>query len=164
MNTFITIIAVILIIGYVLFNILSEKTITLRDVLLPILAGIYLGYSYFQHADSFSSILVAGGAFIGIVLGLIIAQLIRVWRDEKTGLVHQKGNWLFIGTYVGIIVLRVAIEVVLHKSGFSNGIPALNDAMLATVVGTYIGRAFNIVLRTLALNNWDFNSLMYRGR
>src|SRR5947209_12058891 len=125
MNSFITIIAVVLIIGYVLFNILSEKTVTLRDLMLPVLAGIYLGYSYFQHADSFSSILVAGGAFIGIVLGLVIAQLIRVWRDERTGLVHQKGNWLFVGIYVGVIVLRVAVEVVLHQSGFSNVIPAL---------------------------------------
>ena len=160
MNNLTTIIVALFVIGYVLFNMLTERPITQRDLFVPVIGGSLLGYSYLQLANLFSGLLTIGSAFVGIVLGLIIAQLVRVWRDDATGLVHQKGNWLFVGAYVGLIALRFVIDFALHLQG----IPALNDAMFAMAIGTYIGRTLNISLRSLALNRWNYNALPRGGR
>lgn len=159
MNNLTTIIIALFVIGYVLFNILAKRPVTQRDLIVPVVGTGVLGYSYLQHADLLSGILTIGSAFGGIVLGLIIVQLVRVWRDDATGLVHQKGGWLFVGAYVGLIALRVVVEFAPHLEGG----PALNDAMFAMAIGTYIGRTLNISLRALTINGWNYNALPRRG-
>lgn len=159
MNNLNTIIVMIIFLGYVVSRLLSQRPVTRGSLLLPIGLGLYVGYSSMQYAQAATSIFVLGGAFFGILLGLIIGQLVRVWRDETSGITHQQGDWLFVCIYLGIIALRFAAQFALQHTAFPAGAEALNGTMLAMSIGTSIGRSVNIALRALALNRWDYSAL-----
>ncbi|QBD80808.1 DUF1453 family protein [Ktedonosporobacter rubrisoli] len=153
------ILIVVVIVGFAIVRMLSEQPVTRSDIVAPVVAALVLGYIYLQKADPSMLALTIGGAFVGGLLGFIIAQFVHVWVDGTTGQVRQKGSWPFIGAYLGIAALRLAAEVVLHTSGLSQVLP-LNEALLAMSIGIYLGRDLNIGLRALALTNWDINSLL----
>lgn len=159
MNNLNTIIIMIIFLSYVISRLLSQRSVTRWNLLLPIGLGLYVGYSSTQYAQAATSIFVLGGAFFGILLGLIVGQLVRVWRDETSGITHQQGDWLFVCIYLGIIALRFAAQFALQHSAFPPGAEALNGTMLAISIGTSIGRSVSIALRALALNHWNYNAL-----
>lgn len=154
-----SLLVVVVIVGFIIMKQLTNRPISRRDILVPVLGGVLLAYSYVQHADALSAALVLGGALIGIATGLASGQLRKIWRDPQTGLIHQYGNWRSVLVTLGLIALRFLLSFALHTSGMTANTPALNDALTAMALGSYLGQMLNLGLRVLALNNWDLSSL-----
>lgn len=154
-----SLLVVVVIVGFIIVKQLTNRPITRQDLLVPVLGGLLLAYSYVQHADALSAILVLSGALIGIATGLASGQLRKVWRDPQTGVIRQHGNWRSVLVTLGLIALRFLLDFALHKSGITASTPALNDALTAMALGSYLGQMLNVGLRVLALSNWDLASL-----
>ena len=158
-NNLTTIIVMSIFLGYIISRLLSRRSVTRGGLLLPIGPGLYVEYSSMPYAHPATSIFVPGGAFFGILLGLISGQLVHVWCDETNWITRHQGDWLFVCIYLGIIAVRFAAQCVLQHTAFLPGAETLNGTMLAMSIRTSPGRSVNIALRALALNCWDYSAL-----
>lgn len=160
MNTLETAILALLVLGYMLYRQLVTRPVTRRDLLFPLIAGIYLAAVYFGHPSSSADVaVVAGAALFGIVTGAVSATVVRVWRDGATNLVMQRGGWRYLLVLLGLIAVRAALHVALVALKLDVSEAALNDAFIGMAVGSYAGRAVLVGLRALALLGWDPNAL-----
>ena len=65
---------------------------------------------------------------LGVGTGLTSGQLVRVWRDEATGIVFQRGGWRYLIVLVALLLVRVLIRFLfnpLHKPGLGARISSL---------------------------------------
>lgn len=160
MNTLETAILALIVLGYMLYRQMITRPVTRRDLLLPLVAGIYLAAVYFGHPSSPADVtVVAGAALFGIATGVASAAIVQVWRDGTTNLVMQRGGWRYLLVLLGLIAVRGALHVALSALKLDVSEAALNDAFIGMAVGSYNGRAVLVGLRALALLGWDPNAL-----
>jgi hypothetical protein len=138
------------------------RPVTRRDLLLPLIGGIYLGVTYFAAGQSprmTDMMMVAGATLFGLATGVASAAVVRVWRDGATGLVMQRGGWKYLLVLVGLILIRVLLRVVAYALKLHVDETALNDAFIGMAVGNYGGRALLVGIRALALLGWNPGAL-----
>jgi len=95
---------------------------------------------------------------------LLSGQLIRVWRDEATGTVFQRGGWHYLLVLIVLLLARVLLRFVFLRSGSSIDETALNAALIAALVGNFLGRDIHIALRALPLVGGSFTKLSSRAQ
>lgn len=146
--TSILIIAVVLI--YICYKQCVQQFVSNRDFMLPAAAAIYFGYMVVNGLVGIdSALLVLVGSVLGVLTGLWSGQVVRVWRDNKTEVVFQRGGWSYLLVLIGLLVARMIIYIVLRYTGIAGdfGTNAINDAFIALTVGNYLGRSINVHLR-----------------
>lgn len=144
---------------YLLYRQCVRWPVTRRDLLLPTLGALYLGWHYLGGASVASAVIVLVAAVIGAGTGLLSGQMIRVWKDEKSGIVYQFGGWRYVLAFVALLLLRLAMRVVVNGTDVIASAAVLNDAFIGMMVGNYLGRAANVGLRALALLGWHYDAL-----
>ena len=144
---------------FMLYRQFVQRPVTTRDLLLPILGGLYLGYRYLNGAGLAVDVLVIGGAILGVVTGLVSGVAVRVWQDSTTGQVLQRGGWTYLVILLALVAVRVLLHVVMTVAMPSLDATALNNAFIGMAVGNYAGRAITVGLRALALVGWDPGAL-----
>ncbi len=146
---------------YMLYRQCARRPVTRGDLLIPgigalYLATRYLGGSSLQIQDA---VFVLVGALIGIGTGLLCGQMIRVWRDQESGIVYQCGGWPYVVAFLSLLIVRIAMRVVARQWDVGASAAVLNDAFIGMMVGNFLGRAVNIGVRALALLHWQFDAL-----
>ncbi len=151
--------------GYIMYRQCVKRPVTRRDILIPAIGALYLGTRYLGGASlqMHDAAIVLTATLIGIGTGLLCGQIIRVWRDDASGLVYQFGGWQYAVAFLSLLVLRVAMRVIVDRWGIIASATALNDAFIGMMVGNFFGRAINVGLRALALLGWSYDALP-RGR
>ena len=102
------------------------------------------------------------GAALGVGTGLVSGQVIRVWRDEATGIVFQRGGWRYLIVLIVLLLARVLIRFVFIWSGSAVDETALNAALIAALVCNFLGRDIRTTLRALSLCGGSFTKLFSR--
>ena len=94
--------------------------------------------------------------------GLVSGQVMRVWRDEATGIVLQRGGWRYLLVIIALLLVRLLIRFFLIWRGIAVDEAALNAAFIAAIVGNFLGRDIVIALRALPLAGGSFANLSSR--
>lgn len=146
---------------YILYRQCVRRPVTRRDLLLPALGAVYLGSRYLGGASVrvHDAVIVLMAAAVGVATGLLSGQVIRVWRDEGSGLVYQFGGWRYAVAFLALLALRLAMRVIVDQSGIVVGAAVLNDAFIGMMVGNFLGRGITVGVRTLALVDWQYDAL-----
>ncbi|GAC1347954.1 MAG: hypothetical protein NVSMB27_14560 [Ktedonobacteraceae bacterium] len=160
------IITALLVLGIVVFIFLRQiiqQPVTQRSLLLPVILSMVLGVVFLlSHPAREGSVAVLIGAVLGVGTGLVSGQVIRVWRDEATGIVFQRGGWRYLIILIVLLLARVLLRFVFIKSGSAVDETALNAALIAALVGNFVGRDIRIALRALKLSGGSFTKLSNR--
>jgi hypothetical protein len=123
------------------------------------LGGVFL----VGHPAPEGTTAVAIGAMLGVGTGLVSGQAVRVWRDEATGIVFQRGGWRFLIVLIVLLLARVLIRFLFMRSGSSVDETALNAALISALVGNFLGRDIRTALRALKLSGGSFTKLSSRS-
>lgn len=131
---------------------LTQRPVTQRELMIPLALGLALGVLFMSNHPQWR---VGTAAVIGVVFGvftgLLSGQLIRVWRDEATGVVLKRGGWRYLGVIIALLLIRVLIRVILTWTGSSVDELILNAGLLATLLGNVVGRDIVVALRVAPL-------------
>ncbi|HZS77909.1 MAG TPA: CcdC protein domain-containing protein [Ktedonobacteraceae bacterium] len=146
-----TILIVVAVIVYLIYKQCSQQPISQRDFLLPAAAFIYFLVNFSHTPDWNMAVMVLVGSVIGIATGFVGGQVVRVWRDQNSGFLYQRGGWSYILILVALLVLRVAIYIGLRIAHVDMDFQLLNDAFIAMAIANYLGRSINVHLRALNL-------------
>jgi hypothetical protein len=142
-----------------------QQPVTQRSLLLPLILSVALAVVFLlSHPALEGSAAVLIGAVLGIGTGLVSGQVIRVWRDEATGVVFQRGGWRYLIVLIVLLLLRVLLRFVFIKSGSAVDETVLNAALIAALVGNFVGRDIHIALRALKLSEGSFTKLSSRAQ
>ena len=146
---------------YMLYRQCARRPVTRRNLVIPgigalSLATRYLGGSNLPVQDA---VIVLVGTLIGISTGLLCGQMIRVWRDQESGIVYQFGGWPYAVAFLSLLIVRIAMQVVARQWDVGTSAAVLNDAFIGMMVGNFLGRAVNVGVRALALLDWQFDAL-----
>ncbi len=149
---------------YMLYQQIVARPVTRRDLTLPAIAALAIGVRYLNDPTIRISdaAVVFGGAAFGLLSGFLAGQAIRVWRDNETGIVWQRGGWRYAALFVGLLLVRLAARVILQQAGFGMDAAVMNTAFIAMLLGNYLGRAVSVGLRALALHGWNYEALPRR--
>lgn len=147
--------------GYFFYRQCSRRPVTRRDLLIPAVGTLYLGVRYLSGSNLplRDVAIVLAGTLIGVGAGMLGGQMIRVWRDEESGIVYQFGGWRYAGALLVLLLARVAMRIVARQWDVTASAAVLNDAFIGMILGNYLGRAANVGLRALALLDWQFEAL-----
>jgi hypothetical protein len=164
MNTLTMALLGLAIFAYFLYQQTISRPVSRRDLTLPAILALVVGYRYLNSPSIVLSdaVIVLGAAAIGLGTGFLAGQMIRVWRDEQTGIVYQHGGWHYLLFFIGLLIVRLVARVALQQSGIGVDASLLNDAFIAMVVGNFLGRAASVGLRALALHGWNYDALPRR--
>ena len=146
---------------YMLYRQCARRPVTRGDLLIPGIGTLYLATRYLGGASlqvQDAAILLVG-ALIGIGTGLLCGQMIRVWRDQESGIVYQFGGWPYAIAFLSLLIVRIAMRVVARQGDLGTSAVVLNDAFIGMMVGNFLGRAVNVGARALALLDWQFDAL-----
>src|SRR5207249_995321 len=114
---------------------------TQRSLLMPLILSVVLGGVFLlSHPAPEGIAAVVIGAVLGVGTGLMSGQVIRVWRDEATGIVFQRGGWRYLIVLIVLLLARVGIRFVFIRSGSAVDETVLNGALIAAIVGNFLGR------------------------
>lgn len=139
---------------------LVQRPVTQRGLLTPLALGLALGVLFVaNHPQPKIVAAVVIGAALGVGTGLLSGQLVRVWRDEATGVVFQRGGWRYLGVIIALLLMRVAIRLIVSRTGGALDDIALNAGLLAALMGNALGRDMVIALRALPLQRGGWVSL-----
>ncbi len=146
---------------YMLYRQCARRPVTRNDFLLPGVAALYLGTRYLGGSGLgvHGAIVVLMAAVIGIGTGLLGGQMIRVWRDQESGMVYQFGGWRYAVAFLALLLVRIAMRIVARQWDFGVNAAVLNDAFIGMIVGNFFGRAINVGARAMALLDWQFDAL-----
>ncbi len=146
---------------YMLYRQCTRRPVTRGDLLIPGIGVLYLGTRYLGGASLQiqDAVIVLVGALIGVGTGLFCGQLIRVWRDQESGIVYQYGGWPYAAAFLSLLIVRIAMRVVARQWDVGTSAAVLNDAFIGMMIGNFLGRAVNVGARALALLNWQFDAL-----
>jgi len=144
-------------IAYVIYRLLARRVVTLRDLVLPLAAGLYLAATHVDWANTAVTLATVGGALVGIVAGVVSGPVVRVWRDAD-GQVYQRGGGRYAAVLLGLLVLRVAVFALLMRGGHGLSATAL-DASIALALGLYLGRTVSVIVRAASLVGWRLDAL-----
>lgn len=130
---------------------------------MPLILSVVLGGMFLlTHPTLEGGAVVIIGAVFGVSTGLVSGQLIRVWRDEATGVVFQRGGWRYLIVLIVLLLVRVLIRFLFMRSGSAVDEAVLNAAFIAAIVGNFLGRDIVIALRALPLVGGSFTRLFSR--
>ena len=154
MTTIVMALVALAVLGFIIYRQLVTRPVTIRDLLLPLLGGLYLTAMYANQPGSAADLvtLVAGTVF-GVATGLGSATMVAVWRDATTGTVLQRGGWKYLLVLVSLIVARILLRVAAQALHLDVSTIALNEALIGMAVGNYGGRAVLVGMRALALQD-----------
>ncbi len=146
---------------YMLYRQCVRRPVTRGDLLIPGIGILYLGTRYLGSGSlqMKDAVIVIAGTLIGIGTGLLCGQMIRVWRDQESGIVYQFGGWPYAAAFFSLLLVRIAMRVVARQWDDGASAAVLNDAFIGMMVGNFLGRAINVGVRALALLDWQFDAL-----
>ncbi|HCF85711.1 MAG TPA: hypothetical protein DEV72_10965 [Ktedonobacter sp.] len=141
-----------------------QLPVTQRSLLMPLILSVALGGMFLVgHPAPEGIAAVIIGAVLGVGTGLVSGQVIRVWRDEATGIVFQRGGWRYLIVLIALLLARVLIRFLFIRSGSAVDETELNAALIAALVGNFLGRDIRIALRALPLAGGSFTKLSSRS-
>lgn len=163
-SIFTTIVIALCLVGFIMYRQMTQRLVSQRGLALPALLGVLLGGIFVTTTPTLEAdVLVALGAACGVLSGLVSGQFVRVWRDEQTGSIYQKGSWRYLIAVLALLVIRVAARYALQAGRYAIADVALNDAFIAVVVGNYLGRTIRLALRALPLVGGSLGNLPARS-
>ena len=156
----VTALLALVIIVFIFVRQIVQRPVTQKSLLLPLILSVALGGVFLLSHPALEGIVaVIIGVVLGIGTGLVSGQVIRVWRDEATGIVFQSGGWRYLIVLIALLVARVLIRFLFIWSGSAVDETALNAALIAALVGNFLGRDIRTALRTLPLAGGSFAKL-----
>ena len=162
-NVIITVVIVLAIVVFIFARQIIQRPVTQVSLLLPLLLSVaFAGLFLTGHPTSEGIVAVVIGAALGVGTGLASGQVVRVWRDEATGTIFQYGGWRYLIVLVVLLLARVLIRFVFTWSGSAIDETALNAALIAALVGNFVGRDIRTALRALPLAGGSFTKLSVR--
>ena len=162
-NVIVTALLALVIVVFIFVRQIIQRPVTQRNLLLPLILSVVLGSAFLvSHPSPEGIVAVVIGAVLGVGTGLVGGQLIRVWRDEATGIIFQRGGWRYLIVLIVLLLARVVIRFLFTTSGSAIDETALNAALIAALVGNFVGRDILIALRALPLAGGSFAKLSSR--
>ena len=163
-NVIVTAVVALVIVVFIIVRQIIQLPITQRSLLMPLVLSVVLGGVFLVGHPSLERIAaVFIGAVLGVGTGLVSGQVVRVWRDEATGIVVQRGGWRYLIILIALLLARVLIRFVFIRSGSAVDETALNAALIAVLVGNLLGRYIRTALRGLSLSGGSFTQLFSRS-
>jgi CcdC-like protein len=160
----ITALLALAIIVFIFVRQIIQQPVTQRNLLMPLILSVALGGVFLvSHPTPAGIAAVVIGALFGIGTGLVSGQLIRVWRDEATGTIFQRGGWPYLLVLIALLLARVLVRFLFMRIDSTIDETALNAALIAALVGNFLGRDIRIALRTLSLSGGSFAKLSHRS-
>ena len=162
-NVIVTALLALVIVVFIFARQIIQLPVTQRSLLMPLILSVALGSLFLvSHPAPEGIVAVIVGAALGVGTGLVSGQVVRVWRDEATGIVFQYGGWPYLIVLIALLLARVLIRFVFTWSGSAIDETALNAALIAALVGNFVGRDILIALRALPLAGGSFAKLSSR--
>jgi hypothetical protein len=162
-NVIITVLVALVIVVFIFARQIIQRPVTQLSLLLPLILSMAFGGVFLAgHPAPEEIIAVITGAVLGVGTGLLSGQVVRVWRDEATGIVFQCGGWGYLIVLIALLLARVLIRFVFIRSGSAVDETALNAALIAALVGNFVGRDIRTALRALKLSGGSFTKLSSR--
>ena len=162
-NVIVTAVVALVIVVFIFVRQIIQRPVTQLNLLLPLIVSVALGDVFLgSHPAPEGIAAVVIGAVLGVGTGLVSGQLIRVWRDEATGVVFQRGGWRYLIVLIVLLLARVLIRFLFIWSGSAVDETALNAALIAALVGNFLGRDIRTALRALPLAGGSFTKLSSR--
>ena len=162
-SVIITALLALVIVVFIFVRQIIQRPVTQRSLLLPLIVSVALGGVFLVgHPAPEGIAAVAIGAVLGIGTGLLSGQVVRIWRDEATGIVFQRGGWRYLIVLIVLLLARVLIRFLFIWSGSAVDETALNAALIAALVGNLLGRDILTALRALPLAGGSFTNLSSR--
>jgi hypothetical protein len=163
-NVIVTALLALVIVVYIFVRQIIQRPVTQRNLLMPLILSVALGGVFLVgHPVPEGIAAVIIGAALGVGTGLVSGQVVRVWRDEATGIVFQHGGWRYLIVLIVLLLARVLIRYVFIWSGSAVDETALNAALIAALVGNFLGRDIRTALRALPLAGGSFTKLSSRS-
>lgn len=163
-NVIVTAVLALVIVVFIFARQIIQRPVTQRSLLLPLILSMALGGVFLvDHPAPEGIAAVVIGTALGVGTGLMSGQLIRVWRDEATGTVFQRGGWLYLIVLIALLLARVLIRFLFTRSGSAVDETALNAALIAALVGNFLGRDIRTALRALQLSGGSITKLFSRS-
>lgn len=162
-NLIITVLLALVIVVFIFARQIVQRPVTQRNLLLPVIVSVALGgFFLLSHPTTEGIVAVVLGTAFGVGTGLLSGQLIRIWRDETTGVIFQRGGWRYLIVLIALLLARVLIRFVFLRSGSAVDEMAMNAALIAALVGNFLGRDIRTALRSLPLAGGSFAKLSAR--
>ncbi len=162
-NMIVTVLLALVIVVFIFARQIVQLRVTQRSLLLPPILSVGLGGLFLVgHPATEGIAAMIVGAALGVGTGLVTGQVIRVWRDEATGIVFQRGGWRYLVVLIAMLLARVLIRYIFIWSGSAVDETALNAALIAALVGNLLGRDIRTALRALPLAGGSFTNLSGR--
>lgn len=162
-DVIITVVLALALVIFIFARQMMQRPVTQRGLLLPLMVGVVLGGVFLARQPAFVAVAAVGiGLVLGLSTGLVSGQVMRVWRDEATGIVWQRGGWRYLLVVIALLLVRVLIRFVLIASGIAVDEATLNVAFIAAIVGNFWGRDIVIAWRALLLAGGSFAKLSSR--
>jgi hypothetical protein len=163
-NVIVTALLALVIVVYIFVRQIIQRPVTQRNLLMPLILSVAIGGVFLVgHPVPEGIAAVIIGAALGVSTGLVSGQVVRVWRDEATGIVFQHGGWRYLIVLIVLLLARVLIRYVFIWSGSAVDETALNAALIAALVGNFLGRDIRTALRALPLAGGSFTKLSSRS-
>src|SRR5258708_15851117 len=96
-NLILTALLALVIVVFIFARQIFQLPVTQRSLLMPLILSVVLGGVFLVgHPAPEGIAAVFIGAALGVGTGLLSGQVVRVWRDEATGIVFQRGGWRYL--------------------------------------------------------------------
>lgn len=162
-NVIITVLVALVIVVFIFVRQIIQRPVTQISLLLPLILSVaFAGLFLAGHPTAEGIVAVTIGAALGIGTGLASGQVVQVWRDKATGIIFQYGGWRYLIVLIILLVARVLIRFVFTWSGSLVDETALNAALIAALIGNFVGRDIRTALRALPLAGGSFTKLSIR--
>jgi CcdC protein len=162
-NVIVTVLLALAIVVFIFARQIIQRPVTQQSLLLPLIVSVALAAVFLASQPAAEGIVaVIIGALLGVGTGLVSGQVVRVWRDEATGIVFQRGGWHYLIVLIVLLLARVLIRYLFIWSGSAVDETALNAALIAALVGNFVGRDIRTALRALPLAGGSFTKLSSR--
>ncbi|HJT55409.1 MAG TPA: hypothetical protein VJ761_02850 [Ktedonobacteraceae bacterium] len=159
-NVIVTALLALGIVVFIFVRQIIQRPVTQQTLLLPLMLSVALGGVFLVgHPAPEGIAAVIIGAVLGIGTGLLSGQVVRIWRDEATGIVFQRGGWRYLIVLIVLLLARLLIRYLFVWSGSAVDEMALNAALIAALVGNLLGRDILTALRALKLAGGSFANL-----
>ncbi|GAC1350359.1 MAG: hypothetical protein NVSMB27_32120 [Ktedonobacteraceae bacterium] len=159
-NVIVTALLALVIVVFIFARQIIQLPVTQRSLLMPLILSVVLGGVFLVgHPAPEGIAAVFIGAVLGVGTGLLSGQVVRVWRDEATGIIFQRGGWRYLIVLIVLLLARVLIRFLFIWSGSVVDETALNAALIAALVGNFVGRDILTALRALKLSGGNIANL-----
>src|SRR5579872_2605534 len=130
-NVIVTALLALVIVVFIFVRQIIQRPVTQMSLLLPLILSVALGGVFLEsHPTSEGILAVVIGAVLGVGTGLVSGQVIRVWRDEATGIIFQCGGWRYLIVLIVLLLARVLIRFLFIRTDSAVDETALNAALI----------------------------------